>query len=261
SDLDLGRDAVALLAELDDRPVHRLLRAIKVPNEVGYPPGILIPGFPRLVLTLVRDGNGQVPVEEGHLLEPAGQRLEVPVGGLEDVAVRPERDRGAAIRGLGSPLERAHRGPAVVGLGPDVAVPVDLDLEQGRQGVHHGHADAVQAAGDRVRLAVELAARVQRGHDELNRRAVLDRVLVHGDAAAVVAYPDAAVGQQRDLDGVAVAGQGLVHRVIYDLVDEVMQSSRTGRAGVHSRTLADGLKTLEYRDRACIVGQTELHPA
>jgi hypothetical protein len=159
------------------------------------------------------------------------------------------------------PLERAHRGTAVVGLGPDVAVKVDLDLEQGRQGVHHRHADAVQAAGHRVGLAVELAARVQRGHHDLNRRAVLNRVLIDRDTAAVVLHPDAAVGQQRDLDGVAVAGQRLVDGVVHDLVDEVMQSSRTGRADVHSRALADGLKTLEYRNRACIVGQTELHPA
>ena len=26
-----------------------------MPNEVGYPPGVLIPGFPRLFLTLVKE--------------------------------------------------------------------------------------------------------------------------------------------------------------------------------------------------------------
>jgi hypothetical protein len=138
---------------------------------------------------------------------------------------------------------------------------VDLHLEHHRQGVHHGHADAVQPAGHRVGLAVELSAGVQRGHHDLDRRPVLDRVLVDGDAAAVVVHPDPAVGQQRHVDGVAVTGQRLVDRVVHNLVDEVMQSAFAGRADVHSGALADGLKALEYRDRACIVGQTELHPA
>jgi len=138
---------------------------------------------------------------------------------------------------------------------------VHLDLEHPGQGVHHGHADAVQAAGHRVGLAVELAAGVQRGHDDLDRRPVLHGVVVHRDAAAVVVDPDSAIGQQRHVDGVAVPGQRLVHGVVHDLVDEVMQPALAGRADVHSRALADSLKALEYRDRACIVGQTELHPA
>jgi hypothetical protein len=58
----------------------------------------------------------------------------------------------------------------------------------------------VQAAGHRVGLAVELAAGVQRGQDDLERRALLDRVQVDRDAAAVVGHPDPAVGQQGDLD-------------------------------------------------------------
>jgi hypothetical protein len=119
----------------------------------------------------------------------------------------------------------------------------------------------MQAAGHSVGLAVELAAGVQRGHHDLDRRPVLDRVLVDGDAAAVVPHPDPAVGQQRHVDGVAETGQRLVDRVVHNLVDEVMQSAFAGRADVHSGTLADCLKALEYRDRACIVGQTELHPA
>jgi len=119
----------------------------------------------------------------------------------------------------------------------------------------------VQTAGYGVGLAVELAPRVQGGHHDLDRRAVLHRVLVHGNAAAVVPHPHPAVGEQLHVDGVAVAGQRLVDGVVHDLVDEMMQSALAGRADVHPRALADSLKALEYRDRACIVGQTELHPA
>src|SRR5262249_54236437 len=102
----------------------------------------------------------------------------------------------------------------------------------------HRHADPVQATGDRVGLPVELAAGVQGGHDDFERGPLLHRVGVDRDAAAVVTDPDAPVGQQGDLDLVAVAGQGLVHRVVHDLVAQVVQPALPGGADVHARPLA-----------------------
>ena len=106
----------------------------------------------------------------------------------------------------------------------------------------------MQAAGDGVRLAVELAAGVQRRQHDLERRTLLDRVLVHRDATAVVPHPDAAVGEQSHLDVVGVTSERLVHRVVHNLVDQVVESPLTGRADVHAGTLTDGLEALEYRD-------------
>ena len=74
------------------------------------------------------------------------------------------------VSSVGSPCLSAvpvgHR--VLVGLRPDVAVAADLHLEPGGQRVHHGDADAVQAAGHRVGVAVELAAGVQRGEHDLD---------------------------------------------------------------------------------------------
>ena len=183
--------------------------------------------------------------------------LEGPLGGLEDLAVGPERGRRAPVLRGGPADHRAHGDAALVILRPDVAVPADLDLEHPGQGVHHGHADAVQPAGHRVGLPVELAARVQRGHHDLEGRAVLHRVLVHGDAAAVVLHAHSAVGEQRHVDGVGFPGERLVDGVVHDLVDQVMQAPLARRADVHPRSLTDRFEALEYRDRTCIVGQAE----
>ena len=61
----------------------------------------------------------------------------------------------------------------------------------------------MQTTGDRVAAAAELAAGVQHGEDDLDRRPLLDRVLVDRDAAAVVVDPDPAVGEQGHVDAVA----------------------------------------------------------
>ncbi len=52
---------------------------------------------------------------------------------------------------------------------------------------------------------------------------------------------------------VAIAGQGLVDRVVHDLVDEVVQAALAGGADVHTGTLADGFQALEDLDRTSVV--------
>jgi hypothetical protein len=124
-----------------------------------------------------------------------------------------------------------------------------LDVEPAGQRVDDRRADAVQTAGHLVAAAAELAAGMQLGEHELDRADALGRVDVGGDAAPVVAHPHAAVGLQRDVDGVGIPGQGLVDRVVDDLPDEVVQAALAGGPDVHAGPLADGLQPLEHGDR------------
>src|ERR1700730_8035427 len=81
-------------------------------------------------------------------------------------------------------------------------------------------------------------------------------MLVHGDAAAVVDPPSPAVGEQRDLDPVGEAGQRLVHGVVDNLLDQVMQAPLAGRAYIHAGALANRLQPLKDPNRACVVRQS-----
>ena len=60
--------------------------------------------------------------------------------------------------------------------------------------------------------------------------------------------PEAAVGQDGDLDVIAVAGQGLVDGVVDDLPDHVVQAAGSGRTDVHTGAQSNGLETLEDRN-------------
>src|SRR4029453_4481456 len=154
---------------------------------------------------------------------------------------------GAAVAGgLAGDLELAL-GLAAVDEGHRVALAVLVDLahQPAGQGVDDRHTDAVEAAGHLVAVAAELAAAVQLGERDLDARQLVLRVDVGGDAPAVVDHPAATVGQQGDVDAVAVAGHGLVDRVVDDLPHEVVQARRTGRADVHAGALADRLPALE----------------
>src|SRR5690606_14537981 len=117
-----------------------------------------------------------------------------------------------------------------------------------RERVDAAHPDAVKAAGDLVGVLVELAARVQHGHDHLDGGLALLRVHLDGDAAAVVHNGDRVVLVDDDLDAVAVAGQRLVDGVVDDLVDEVVKPAHADVADVHGGALADGLEPFEDLD-------------
>ena len=138
---------------------------------------------------------------------------------------------------------------ALVVLGPDVALALDLEVEALGERVDDRDADAVQAAGDLVAAAVaELAAGVQDGEDDLGRGPLLLLEDADWDAAAVVDDGYRVVGVDRDRDLVAVAGERLVDGVVDDLVDEVVEAPHAGRADVHAGPLANGLEALEDGD-------------
>ena len=106
----------------------------------------------------------------------------------------------------------------------------------------------MQTAGDLVAAVAELAARVQHGQRERDRRDLLLGVQVDREASPVVGHPDAVARQQRHRDQVGVPGQRLVDGVVDDLVDEVVQAPLTGRADVHARALAHRLEAFEHLD-------------
>ena len=138
---------------------------------------------------------------------------------------------------------------AAEGLEPDLAVALDLELEQHRERVHHRDADAVETAGDLVDVVVELTARVELGHDHFGGRAVLALVQVDRNAAAVVLHRDAVVGVDRDHDLGRVAGLHLVDRVVDELEDHVVQTRGViGVADVHAGPLADRFEPFEDLD-------------
>ena len=112
---------------------------------------------------------------------------------------------------------------ALVGLRPDGLPCVDAHLKLFGERVDDRSADAVQAAGNLVDAAAELAAGVERGEHGLDAGEARLLMTVDGDAAAVVDDADAAVLVDRDLDAVAEAGHRLVDGVVDDLVDQVVQ--------------------------------------
>ena len=163
--------------------------------------------------------------------------------------------RAAPVGGRAGGLQLRGRLAAREGLDPGLPVARHLDDQLVGQRIDDRDADAVQAARGRVDLAVELAARMQRGEDDLQRRLVLELGMrIDRHAAAIVADQHLVAGQHFDMDGVGVAGDGLVHGVVQHLGDEMVHRPLVGAADIHAGALADGLQPLQHLDVARGIG-------
>src|SRR5258708_29358432 len=91
--------------------------------------------------------------------------------GAEDGAMGLEGHFGATpVRGAAELFEPAFRLAALIDLPIELAAARDLDFEALGEGIDHRDADAMQAAGRLVDLGVKLAARMERAHDDFERR-------------------------------------------------------------------------------------------
>ena len=257
-DLDVAR--VGLAVEVRDPLVHRVLRVVHVRDEVTDP-ALVVELVPVFALSLVDERDAQAARQEGRLAQPLDERLDGELELLEDLGVGKERDRRPGLRGLrlADHLDAGLRDAAGELLPVDGPVTTHLRDEPLRERVDDRESDAVEPAGHLVALTAELAAGVKLGQDDGERREALIGHHVDRNTRAPVRDGDRVVRMEPYLDPVVSARERLVDRVVHDLVDEVVEAPRAGRADVHPGSQPDGLETLENRDVLSGIGRFR-HP-
>src|SRR5208282_2622579 len=135
---------------------------------------------------LVGERNFQALVEEGVFAEARGERVVTENGLFENRGIGVKGDLGAGLAGLAGLLELGGGLALFVGLLPDGAIALNFELEKIGESVDDGDADAMEAAGNFVGVAIEFSAGVKNGEDDFGGRAFFGGVHVHGNAAAVV---------------------------------------------------------------------------
>src|SRR5690606_7578251 len=104
----------------------------------------------------------------------------------------------------------------------ELAVARDLDLEHIRKSIDDRDADTMQTAGRLVGVAVELAAGMQLGHDDLERRfSRYLRVVLDRYTATIVGNAEKAFRIEMDLDEIGVTGDSLIHRIVDHFGEQV----------------------------------------
>src|SRR5919106_1029518 len=163
----LDRALVALALEVDHPLVDGVLRLVDEGDEVADP-ALVVELVPFLARALVDEADEQPAREERRLAEALHERLGRELEVLEDVGIGEEADRRPRRALLRLPVDRHLRGrdPAGELLAVDLALPVHLGHQPLGERVHDGNAHPVEAAGDLVAPAAELAAGMELREDD-----------------------------------------------------------------------------------------------
>ena len=252
----LHGNAVAL-SRKGDHIAYRLPGFVQIPDEARDPLRLMILDHLRLFLPLIRKNNGERRVQISRLMQPAFDLILLKTGLLKDRIVREKIDAGPCVLRLShhgkQPVGELYRGnPPLVPVFINFSAVADAHGHSGGKGVDHGGTDAVQAAAGLVRGMIEFSSRMQRGeHQALRAHALF--MHPHGDPSSVVVHSGRAVRLQRHADPVAYAGQMLVHRVVHDLIDQMVQSLRGNASDIHARPFPDRFKALQHRNAGGVI--------
>lgn len=134
---------------------------------------------------------------------------------------------------------------AFEGLAENLSPLLDFDAQMIRQRVYDRYADAVKTAGNLVGIAVELPAGIECCQSEFDAGNSGFFVDIRRDPAAVVddAHGIILLNGYRNI--FTEAGKRFVYRVVYDFVDQVMESFVAVVPDIHPRTKPDMLDSFE----------------
>ena len=133
-----------------------------------------------------------------------------------------------------------------------VSFSADFDVKIGRQCIYHRGTYAVQTTAGLVGGIIEFTAGMKsREYQALRTDSFF--VHSHGNTTSVIFHGCGAVGFQCHLYRITISGQMLVHRVVNNLIDKVVQALAGDTADVHAGTLADGFETFQHGNAVGII--------
>ena len=250
---DFDADAVlAVLLEVNHF-VQRRLVLIEVLHEglqtalVGE--SVLLAG------ALVRQADADAGIQESQFPKAFGEHVVVELDVREGAWGRLEVALGSRRSRLPHLAQGVLRHALLIHLLINKPVAPNGQTQLAGKGVHHGHAYAMQPAGNLIAVVVEFAAGMEGRHDDLGGGDALLWMSVNRNAAAVVPHRHRLPWVDNDLDVIAMTRQRLVYGVVHQFLNHVVQASAVlGVAYVHAGPLTNRVQPSQHLDVAGIIG-------
>ena len=177
----------------------------------------------RFFFSLIFENNRKLRVQISGLMKTALNFIFLETGLVEDGVIRQEVDSGTGLFRLAhhrkQTIHQIHHGnTSLITVLINAAATLDSDGQFCRKGIYHRGTYAVQTTAGLICGIIEFTAGMQ-SREYQTLRADSFFVHSHGNTTSVVFYRGGAVCFQRYFYCIAVSGQMLVHRVIYNLID------------------------------------------
>ena len=116
----------------------------------------------------------------------------------------------------------------------------------------------MQAAGYLISPTAEFSASMQNRKDDLNCRNSSLLLNPYRNSTTIIHNSDGIILVNGYLNILAISGQSLIYRIVYNLVYQVMKTCRRSAANIHARPFPDCLKPLQNLNLVCSVFCTHI---
>ena len=258
----LHLDAVCLSLEVD-RLMKCLRTVVQITDVSDDPLRLMVFQFLRLRTAQILEIDRQGRIQVCCLMETALDLCCRETGLLKDLRVRKEIDAGSgrlrASKFREKPLLQFDgRDSPLIMVMMYISIPADLDIQISRKRIDNRGTDTVETAAGLVCGIVELAACMQ-GRKDKTLRGHSFLMHIYRDSSSVICYGRGTVLLQCHMDLTAISGKVLIYCIVYDLIDQMIQSLAGYTSNIHTRSFPDCLQSFQNRDTASIIGLLFCH--
>ena len=242
------RDSFALAGKENDI-MYGLLGMVHILYKANDTFRLMIGDLLRLFFSFIFKNDRKLRVQVSGLMKTALNIIFLETGLVEDGIIRQEIDGRTGLSGLAhygkQTVHQIHHGDtSFITVLIDEATTLDSYSQLCGKSIYHRGTYAVQTTAGLVGGIIEFTAGMKsREYQALRTDSFF--VHSHGNTTSVVFYRGGAIRFQSYFYRIAVSGQMLVHRVIYDLVDQVVQTLGGDTADIHSGSLSYRFQTFQ----------------
>ena len=242
------RDSLALAGKENDI-MYGLLGMVHILYKANDTFRLMIGDLLRLFFSFIFKNDRKLRVQVSGLMKTALNIIFLETGLVEDGIIRQEIDGRTGLSGLAhygkQTVHQIHHGDtSFITVLIDEATTLDSYSQLCGKSIYHRGTYAVQTTAGLVGGIIEFTAGMKsREYQALRTDSFF--VHSHGNTTSVIFHGCGAVGFQCHLYRITISGQMLVHRVINDLVDQMIQSLGGDTADIHSGSFSYRFQTFQ----------------
>ena len=203
-------------------------------------------GFPLLLTRpFIFEVDLDTLIQESHFSQTAFQNIIFKYSGFENFRVRPESCLGTGLFGSSNDFQRRHSSSSFISLSVDISVTLDFHFHMGGKGIYDRSTYTMETPGYLISSAAEFTAGMEHGMNHFHCGDSHLRMDINRHASSIVFHHNGIILLDGNMDILTVASKCFVDTVVYDFVNQVVQTSRAGGTDIHPWSLTNCFQTFQ----------------
>ncbi len=246
---DIDNDFILFTINLDNGRINSRTVFVQEFYERDQPAFIAV-YFLFSVTAFIRQGNMQSLIEEGQFPQTCFKRIKIIDRIREYLLIRFKCDVGTCFftGAQGTHFHQRLVGHATLkGNSIQISIPFDFHAGPFTQCIDNTDADTMKPTGNRITVSAKFATGMEHSQNDFDSR-FPHFMHSNGNTTAIVNDADAIVFPDFHFDMCAITGQCFINTIIYHFIYEMVQSTQTRTANIHTRPFAYGFQPFQDLD-------------